>query len=507
MPNDTPPRFNVLHIMSDQHQAACAGYEGHPQAITPRLDQLAREGVRFSHAYTANPICTPTRVSVLSGQYCHNHGYYGLSGPVPRQLPDFLSHLGAHGYRTAAVGKLHLPNEPHDWLIDRLDFHGEYISDANPGSTYRQWAVEQGFGDEMDHAGIPGLPGKQQHEARPSKLTYRQTIEGYTNTQAMRFIDACGDEPWAMQVSYFRPHQCYTPPREFWDMYDDNLDLPFGWDENDCDNSARPPHFQSTATGGRTMQGLIEPADPRERARRVWRGYLACITMCDHAVGELLDHLEKQGLADRTIVVYHADHGAYSGMFGVTEKAPGICSEHVCRVPMLWRVPGITTPGHVSKQFAHNVDLADTFVSLCNVPAMTTTDGVDLTPLLRGEDKPLRDVAVTEHPWSKSIRFGPWRYVHYQPELFDGQDHGELYHIDNDPLEQHNLYRSAEHQPVVAEARKRLLDWLIKTTRFVTALPGSRPGGRIECDIAPDGKESNKAGIAARAAAGSRNYL
>ena len=76
-------RFNVVYVISDQHQAACTGYEGHPQAITPNMDRLAKQGVRFTRAYTQNPICTPSRTSILSGQYCHNHGYYGLNGPAP----------------------------------------------------------------------------------------------------------------------------------------------------------------------------------------------------------------------------------------------------------------------------------------------------------------------------------------------------------------------------------------------------------------------------------------
>jgi len=101
---DNRRRLNVLHIIADQHQAACMGHEAHPQAITPNLDRLAAESVRFTRAYTQNPICTPSRVSILSGQYCHNHGYYGLSGPRPVALPSFFSHFKAHGYRTAGIG-------------------------------------------------------------------------------------------------------------------------------------------------------------------------------------------------------------------------------------------------------------------------------------------------------------------------------------------------------------------------------------------------------------------
>lgn len=109
--------MNVIEIISDQHQARCMGCEGHAQAITPNMDRLAREGVRFTHAYAQNPICTPSRVSILSGQYCHNHGYYALGGPRPGRLPNFIRHFHQHGYRTAGIGKLHLPDEPADWIF------------------------------------------------------------------------------------------------------------------------------------------------------------------------------------------------------------------------------------------------------------------------------------------------------------------------------------------------------------------------------------------------------
>ncbi|HIM11622.1 TPA: hypothetical protein EYM26_12575, partial [Candidatus Poribacteria bacterium] len=98
---------NILFIISDQHNAKILGHKGHSNVKTPHLDQLATKGVRFENAITQNPICTPSRVSFLSGQYCHNHGYYGLSGPNPNGLPNLFSHFRQYGYMTSAVGKIH----------------------------------------------------------------------------------------------------------------------------------------------------------------------------------------------------------------------------------------------------------------------------------------------------------------------------------------------------------------------------------------------------------------
>ena len=421
--------LNVLFVMTDQHIAGATGYEGHPQAITPHMDRLAAEGVWFGRCYTANPICTPTRVSILSGQFCHNHCYYGLGGPTPANLPSFLGHFRGHGYRTGLFGKGHLPTDPHDYARDHCDAYHNTMSRTSDAMGYYQKLEEAGFPGEFDAETLPDLPGtgNNMRDARPSKLPFELSIEGYTNRLAMRFMDdaTAHDQPFCLEVSYFRPHQVYTPAQRFWDLYDDDVDLPPG--AFDADLSGRPPHFRKTAEGGRQLTGHYEPDDPVSRLRRVWRGYLGCISHCDHALGELLDYLDERGLAENTVVVYTSDHGAYSGTFGVPEKAPGICSEQVCRIPSVWRVPG-SHGGRRIEHLAHITDVAPTLCALAGLPPMDSADGKDLAPLLRGGDEPVHDVAVTEHVWNRAIRWRNWRMVHYQPEMF-GEDVGELYDI------------------------------------------------------------------------------
>ncbi|RKY64075.1 MAG: hypothetical protein DRP99_02825 [Candidatus Latescibacterota bacterium] len=123
-------RPNVLFIISDQHNAKVLGHKGHPDVKTPNLDRLAAEGVRFENAITQSPIGTPSRVSFLSGQYPHNHGYYGLSGPRPRGLPTVLGHFRRAGYRTAAVGKIHCPEY---WVEDDSDLYLETCEGCSVG--------------------------------------------------------------------------------------------------------------------------------------------------------------------------------------------------------------------------------------------------------------------------------------------------------------------------------------------------------------------------------------
>lgn len=503
--------MNVLDIIADQHQAACLGCEGHPQVITPNLDSLAAQGVRFTNAYTQNPICTPSRVSVFSGQYCHNHGYYGLSGPRPQALPSFFSHFKARGYRTAGIGNLHTPDNPRNWLEEHLDFFDDTFTSVDGRIEQTAWYDEiraKGLLDVEDfHFGKTNM--QYFLEGMPSKLQFEDSQEGWCVRSAIRFIDECGGKPFCMQVSLERPHQVFYPTRRFWDMYPDDLALPPTLNQ---DPSGRPPHFHAAYERFHKAVSSIEPGGFENIARRLWRGYLACITQVDHAVGVLLRHLEAQGLAEETIVIYHADHGGYSGVHGIHEKAPGICSEAVCRVPFLWRVPAVTKPGQVCDALAENVDIAPTITALCGLRAMETTDGKDLTALLRGGNSPVREVAVTENPWSKALRWKQWRFVHYQREMFAGRDVGELYNLADDPDESRNLYLRPEYQDTVHECRRRLLEWLVGTSRVVTAWPdvGDHPpfnSRTYNFRTAGDGKEANTAGPRLRVQLGQTAYI
>jgi len=241
MSNDKQ-RFNVLHIISDQHLARCMGAEGHPQAITPNMDRLAAQGVRFTRAYTQNPICTPSRVSIFSGQYCHNHGYYGLNGPAPENLPGFVRHFRQQDYGTAGIGKLHTSDDPQDWLLEQCDLYAEcYDYCSSPAtsldSAYFAYLNKLGLRDKEDSISLPEFDhaGGQEQEGRPSLLPYEHSVEGWCVQEAIKFMAGCDDQPFCMQVSMPKPHQCYTPSQKFWDMYPDDLDYPAGLFDDPAD--------------------------------------------------------------------------------------------------------------------------------------------------------------------------------------------------------------------------------------------------------------------------------
>jgi choline-sulfatase/uncharacterized sulfatase len=499
--------MNVIHVMSDQHQARLLGCEDHPYVITPNMDRLASKGMRFTRAYTQNPICTPSRVSILCGQYPHNHGYFGNGGKVTEGLPSYLDHFKKHGYRSGFIGNAHHPNDPKAWLTDHCDTQLFCNNEGcrTRGSDYFAYLKERGLQDKEDWIRLPEFPG-QQHEGRPSLLPFEHSPEAWCAREANRFIDEAGDQPFCMQVSMPRPHQCYTPAQEFWDMYPDDLPLP---DMLDSDQSHRPAHFQEMIEVLKKVDWLIEPKTFEAGVRRVWRGYLGLITQTDHALGMIMDHLETLGKTDDTIIIYGTDHGAYTGTFGIREKAPGICSEQVCRVPHLWYVPGVTD-GSACDQLVQNIDTAPTMAALCDLPEMDWVDGRDISSLLRNSSEPVHDIVVTENAWSKSVRVGCWRFVHYQREMFDGKDVGDLYNIDEDPMETRNLYHDPDHQHIVEDMRRRLLEWLIGTTRNRSFnLPGlpEQEDGHVPYELSSDQKLTNSNSPRKALAGGFLNYM
>ncbi|MGE9289356.1 MAG: sulfatase family protein, partial [Puniceicoccales bacterium] len=275
------------------------------------------------------------------------------------------------------------------------------------------------------------------------------------------------ENPFFIELCFQKPHHPLLPQKQFWDMYPEDIDLP---DTINHPAEHRPPYFQDANHEFHSMKWDYAHEDEswEDGARRAWRGTLACISQVDDVFGRLLSFLENTGLSKNTIVIYGSDHGAYHGIHGIPEKAPGICSEAVCKVPLIWRVPEVTPSRSVCDALVENVDIASTLSSLCNIPDLPSTDGRNIRSLLEGSSEPVREVAVTENPWSKAIRYRQWRYVHYPKPIFKTSQIGELYDVESDPNEQTNRYDDPACSSILRECQQLLLDWLIIKRRSVT---------------------------------------
>jgi choline-sulfatase/uncharacterized sulfatase len=474
-----PERANVLLIVSDQHNAQVMGHKGHPDVRTPNLDRLAGQGVRFDNAIAQSPICTPSRVSFLSGQYCHNHGYYGLGGRNPGKpgLPTIFGHFRRGGYRTAAIGKVHCPEY---WVEEDCDFFLEAMAGCSIGGCpeYTEYLRGKGLAELRDDEQYPERPGPVQSiDARCSRLSYQDSVEAWIARQTIAFIrrQLAEDAPFFVMASLPRPHEIYCPSEPFWSMYDEGkLALPPNADY-DLAAAGKAPHLRRTAEEHRKGEwAIFEPRTFQAGRLRKLHGYLGCVSQVDHAVGQMLDWLEEADLAARTIVIYLSDHGEYVCQHGIMEKAPGICADAVTRVPFIWRWPKRFPAGRACPEIVELVDLPGTLPGLAGLEPMQTSDGKDIAHLLDGRVGEVHRIGVTEGPWSKSVRKGKYRYVHYPLEMF-AREHpdgfGELYDLEADPWEMRNLHFLPEYARIVCDLRTEMLDWLVTTTRPVTILP------------------------------------
>ena len=466
---------NILFIVADQHNAKALGHKGHPDARTPHLDRMAGEGCRFENAITQNPICTPSRVSFLSGQYPHNHGYYSLSGPNPGGLPNIFGHFRAAGYFTAAMGKIHCPEY---WVEDGCDvFHESNSWQAGSvvgrSAAYTRFLRERGVEALEDHILLPefGERGRQSVESRPSPLAFDESQEGWLANTAIDTMKQASQrgQPFLLHISFPRPHQCTTPCQEFWDLYDQEaLSLPPNANY-DLASAKKAPHMIASAKRWRESEWqLFEPKTFEAGRRRKLHGYLGAVSQVDAAVGQLLDYLRETGQAENTIVVYSSDHGDYATEHGIMEKAPGICSDAITRVPLIWWAPGRINAGGVADEIVELVDISNTLCSLAGIDRMETSDGRDISGLLAGEQSSENRIGLTEFAWSKSIRKGQYRLVHYPRAMFPDEypdGFGELYDLKSDPWEMRNRYFDSDYKHIVDELRSDLLEWLITSTR------------------------------------------
>lgn len=520
---------NILFLFSDQHSARALGCYGNPEVHTPNLDRLAAEGVRLNRAYAQSPICTPSRMCFQSGQYCQNHGYYGLMGPPPKSLPSLFTLTREAGYLNGMIGKIHTPK---DWL--GRDCH--WVEGINPVETekplpgdnpdpklgncaYDQYLSRKGLADHRDDNSLKGPDGvrhKQVVDAAPSRLASEDTVEGWAAHRSIQFIEQARDQqkPFCLWMSMPRPHQVYSPSQEYWDRYDsDELSLPPNADDA-LESRSAPARETAQRFRNDPSWRIFEPKDWESSRRRSLHGYYGCVTQVDAAVGEVLQAIERLGIRENTIVVYSSDHGEFAGEHGILEKAPGIGFHCVTRIPMIWSWPGMLESGAVREALTESVDVLPTLAALAGLETPDWVDGKDIQKLLQ-EDSPVRDMAVTEHPLSKTVHSSRYKLTLFLPEVNDGQAHGELFDLQEDPYELHNLYSIREYRDTREELTLQLYAWLVRSRRPITANPRAPdprdPVGYIPWQEAPelygrDGKMKPQV-YAELIKRGKRNYL
>ncbi len=404
-------------------------------ALTPAIDRLAAQGVRFSSTYSNSPLCAPARFAMMSGQLNSKIGAYDNASELAAGVPTFAHHLRGAGYQTSLVGKMHFvgPDQLHGYEerlttdIYPADF-GWTPNWADPDGRFDWWFHNM---DSVINAGVA--------EAS-NQLDYDDEV-GFRSVRKLRDLARSSDQrPWFLTVSFTHPHDPYVARSEFWDLYAD-VDVPapvVGPIAEPDPHSVRLAHVISSDT--------TEVSPAQVRAAR--RAYLANTTYVDRFIGQLLDTLSRHGMDDNTAVIFTADHGDMLGERGLWYKMNFF--EPSARVPLIVRQPGRAASsggGVVDTTVASLLDIAPTLLDLAGIETPSIMDGDSLLPLIDGRGTgggPNERTVVGEYLGEGAvapilmIRRGHHKYVWSEP------DPPQLYDLVADPLELVNIADRSE---------------------------------------------------------------
>jgi arylsulfatase A-like enzyme len=458
---------NIVFIFSDDHAYQALSAYGHPLKLldTPNLDRIAKEGMRFDRCLVPNPICGPSRACVLTGKYSHANGFYNnTNSRFDGSQVTFPKLLQKAGYQTAVIGKWHLVSDPtgfDHWHI--LPGQGAYY---NPPMIKNGERVKhEGYTTELiTDFSVDWL--KNRDKAKPFLLMCQHKAPHREWSPALRHLGHDKDRKYPEPDTLFDDYagrgkaereQDMTLAKTFTPLdakltYPPNLTViqKAAWDAY---YEPRNKAFREAKLEGKDLV--------RWRYNRYLHDYLGCVKAVDEGVGKLLDYLDKEGLAENTIVVYSSDQGFYLGEHGWFDKR--WIFEESLRTPLLVRWPGVTKPGTTNANLVSNIDFAATFLEAAGVESPKDMHGRSLVPVLKGQTPADWRTSFYyhyyEYPGPHSVRrhYGVvtdrYKLVHfYEP----GVDYWELFDLKSDPKELTSVYGKKEYADVQEELAKEL---------------------------------------------------
>lgn len=443
-------RPNILIIMSDQHNRHVLGCYGNPIVRTPNLDRLAAQGMRFNDAYCPAPLCVPSRMSFMTSRHPFRNRAWTNGHILSSAVPTWAHVLGAAGYETSLVGRMHFvgPDQRHGFENRPI---GEYFA-TQPGAPIKGGPWWTKFPIQ-----VAGQCRLSAETAGTGTTTY-QWADRQVTLKACEYLraHASGEgRPFAAVVGYLLPHCPFIAPKELFDYYCHEIDLP-AIEEIQPDLMKR----------WRDYRGILDPPLPEERIRIARAAYFAMCEQIDGMIGTILNCLDETGLADNTLVLYTSDHGDMAGEHGCFWKMTYY--EGSAGVPLIARLPGAVEPGSISDAVCNLTDIGPTVAEAAGAAMKHTVDGHSLWPTLTGShseswiDETFSE--VVDPQWkprnapSRMIRSGEWKLwaVCESPESIQTV----LYNLQDDPNEENDLAQN----PEFADVRERLLarvleDW------------------------------------------------
>jgi len=412
----TSRRPNLLFILADQWRAQTLPSSGDPDLEAPNLKALAAGGVHFSRVYASNPVCSPSRASVLTGRFPHACRMPHNDLLLPLEEPSIAAGLKDAGYATGYIGKWHLDGEDRPGFVPpgprRRGF--DYWAAFNRGHNYFRSTYFRDTGAPIQPTGFE---------------------PDYQTDLAIDFIRRNKATPFYLYLSWGPPHTPRTPPPKWARRYD-------------------PQQFHLREN---------VPESYAAKAREGLAGYYGLCSALDENLGRILRVLTQEGLAENTMVVFTSDHGDMVGSQGLEYK--GVPYEESARIPLLIRYPGRLAAGETNEVLVSNVDLMPTLLSLCGAAKPGAVQGRDLSRLLLEKDGSRPESIFS---YGRLGTPGEWRMIVRGLDKLVVDKDGQvthLYNLGQDPFEMRNIAgepaqsrRRDELQALLRDWRKRIGD-------------------------------------------------
>lgn len=435
---------NIVLIVADDWAYMDLGIAGHPLLKTPNLDRLARDGVHFTRAFTPNPICTPSRAALLTGQDNWTNGCWFFGMPIRDESRHFAQLLSEAGYETFYTGKWH-----NDGLPSKRGFtSGKYIGGGGPGAGGHHKPIIKDFG------GV----NKRQIERFDSELFTDAAVEFLESHQT-------GGKPFLLFVSYMTPHDPWTPPGKYATLYKpQTIGMPANFMPRPM-NGEKPFRYYTDWHGEnlRDEQQMVPFPRTPEGVRDVRSRYYGTIAHDDEQIGRILNKLNQKRLTDNTLVIFLADQGISLGAHGISGKQT--MYEEGIRLPLIMRYP---RPKRGSAENANLVSLIDIFPTICEAAGVEipqSIEGRSLLGLYQGEGHWNREhifasfVSPVRHRLNiRCVRTKHYKLIHH---LTTGEI--ELYDLESDPYELKNLAGLAGFDKIQRRLAARLTAWREKS--------------------------------------------
>ena len=442
---------NILFIAVDDLKPLLGSY-GDTIIITPYMDKLASEGFIFTNAHCQQAVCAPSRASLLTGKRPDYTKVWNLKTLIRDKNPNIVTmpqYFKQMGYQTAATGKI-FDFRSVDALADSVSWTYRYkkVKNTNPmggGYVYETRRVS----------------------TEAPVIADSLTMDGEVLSQGIDYMKkmAKSGKPFFLAVGFHKPHLPFVAPKRYWDMYDSS-DIKLAAFREYPEGA--PPY--APQPGWELRQIYVDiPSDfdtpiSEEKQRQLIHGYYACVSFVDQLIGDLISELDNLGLRENTIIVLWGDHGWHLGDHSMWCKHTNY--EQATRAPLIFAGNKII-PGGSSATPVEFVDIYPTLCDLAGIATPANLDGLDLTPIMEGKVKKVKDFAVSQFPRGNKMgyafRDGRYRYVVWVKNNFRSNQHfddsliaaEELYDYEADPLEKKNLATESDYDSIRLRMRSQ----------------------------------------------------